>query len=78
MCNGCPLQSIADTFPGATTELRIWHQGDDTPDRVLLSVTRHGEQLAVHDETCRGAVAKMCLEMDRTMQVGDCRVTIVD
>ena len=77
MCDGCPLQTLADYFPNATTELRVWHGANGEPDQVLLSVTRPGEQLAVRDGTCRGAVAKMLQEMD-TKRVGDCRVILDD
>jgi len=71
MCPGCPLQSLADFFPCAETDLRIWHERSSQPDRVMLSVTHRGEQLAVTDETCRGAVAKLLQEID-ARRVGDC------
>ena len=77
MCEGCPLQSLADFFPNATTELRIWHGAAGEPDNVLLSVTRDGDQFAVRDGTCRGAVKKLLQEMD-AKRVGDCRVVMVD
>lgn len=84
-CDGCPLQSIADLFPRATTELTIWHEGNGTEDRVMLSVTHAGEQFRVDDCHCRTAVAKMSAEMDvkrqtpesqgsQTLVGGDCRL----
>lgn len=77
MCDGCPLQTLADFYRNATTELRIWHGKQDEPDQVLLSVTRDGEQIAVRDGTCRGAVAKLLQEMD-AKRVGDCLVMLED
>lgn len=75
MCEGCPLQTLADFFRDATTELRIWHGRVGEPDRVMLSVTHQGEQFAVTDSGCRGAVAKMLEEMD-AKRIGDCRVIL--
>jgi len=77
MCPGCPLQTLADFFPCSETDLHIWHQGQNQPDRVMLSVTHRGEQLAVTDETCRGAVAKLLQEMD-SRRVGDCIPVLVE
>ena len=77
MCDGCPLQSLADFFPRATTHLDVWHERTNQPDRVMLSVTHQGEQFAVQDETCRGAVAKLLQEMD-SRRVGDCIPVLVD
>ncbi len=76
-CDGCLLQTLAGFYPLATTEVTIWHARDGQPDRVQLSLTHKGEQLAVTDETCRGAVAKMLQEMD-AKRVGDCRVILED
>jgi len=64
MCDGCPLQTLADFFPRAETDLKIWHEKAGQCDYVRLSVTHQGEQFAVTDETCRGAVAKLLAEMD--------------
>jgi len=77
MCDGCPLQTLADFYRNAKTELRIWHGAAGEPDNVLLSVTRDGEQIAVRDGTCRGAVAKLLQEMD-AKRVGDYRVILDD
>jgi len=77
MCDGCPLQSLADFFQCAETDLHIWHERGDVPDRVMLSVTHQGEQFAVRDETCRGAVKKLLQEMD-SKRVGDLVPVLVD
>ena len=77
MCDGCPLQTLADFFPDATTELRIWHGKGVEPDNVMLSVTHQGEQFAVVAGECREAVAKLMREMDAKRN-GDCRVIIKD
>jgi len=77
MCEGCPLQSLADFFSCAETDLHVWHQKANQPDRVMLSVTHDGEQFAVTDETCRGAVAKLLQEMD-SKRVGDMIPVLVD
>lgn len=76
-CQGCPLQTLADHFPKATTELRIWHERNGQNDMVHLSVTHQGEQFAVTDATCRGAVGKLLKEMD-VKRIGDCRVILDD
>jgi hypothetical protein len=76
-CTGCPLQTLADHFPRATTELRIWHERTGQPDRVLLSVTNQGEQFAVVAGECREAVAKLLQELD-AKRVGDCKVILED
>ena len=77
MCDGCPLQSLADFYREATTELRIWHGRTNEPDRVFLSITRPGEQLAVQGSSCREVVAKLLQEMD-AQRIGDCRVALDD
>ena len=77
MCEGCPLQSLADFFPRATTHLDVWHERTGQEDRVMLSVTHEGEQLAVTDATCRGAVKKLLQEMDGK-RIGDCVPVLTD
>lgn len=77
MCEGCPLQSLADFFPRAETDLKIWHQRTGQPDHVMLSVTHDGEQFAAKDETCRGAVKKLLQEMD-SKRVGDMIPVLVE
>ena len=75
MCEGCPIQTLAELYRGQTTELRIWNEGDGKPSQVMLSVMIPGERFAVHDSTCRGAVAQMCREMDAANRVGSCADT---
>jgi hypothetical protein len=64
MCEGCPLQSIADFRALSKTELTIWHERTNQPDRVTLSVTRQGEQFTATGCQCREVVATLLTEMD--------------
>jgi hypothetical protein len=65
MCDGCPLQTLADFFPDATTELRVYHGKSGEVDSVQLSVTpNQGEQFAVTASACREAVGKLLQEMN--------------
>jgi len=77
MCDGCPLQTLADFHHDCTTELRIWHGRTGEPDVVMLSVTRQGEQLAVRAGSCREAVKKLLEEMDEK-RIGDCAVVMTE
>lgn len=64
MCDGCPLQTIADVWPGAWTRVEIFHpkKGEDV---VQVSVVTYGQDPVVAiGKTCREAVAALLRMMD--------------
>ena len=64
MCDGCPLQTIADVWPGASTHVQIFHPKEGR-DVVQVSVVVDGQDPIVADgETCRAAVAELLRMMD--------------
>jgi hypothetical protein len=65
MCDGCPLQETANTFPRSMITLRFWDGRTGKPDAVRLSVTRAWtDPLVANAPTCREAVAVLLRLMD--------------
>lgn len=65
MCDGCPLQTLADVHPHTCTRVTIWHEREGQPDRVQVAVIRDGnDSLDGSGETCREAVADLLQQMD--------------
>ena len=75
MCEGCPLQTIADAFPYAQTDLRIWHERGGQPDRVTLTVTHGEEEFSAQGQSCREAVAAVLTQMDRSSRTANPNLT---
>jgi hypothetical protein len=66
MCEGCPLQTLADHFPKAMTRVVIWHEREGKPDMVQVSIVRDSaDDLVVTAPTCREAVAELLREMNQ-------------
>jgi hypothetical protein len=65
MCDGCPLQAIADAFPKAQTELSIWREKAGTPDRVTLTVMHGAEEFSAQGSSCRDVVAAVLVQIDK-------------
>jgi hypothetical protein len=78
MCEGCPLQTIADAFPYAQTDLRIWHERGGQPDRVTLTVTHGEEEVSAQGQSCREAVAAVLTQMDRSSRTANPNLTYVN
>ena len=65
MCDGCPLQCLADVFPKSSTHVNIWHGQDGQPDVVQVSIVRYDiDDLVATAPTCREAVAELLRLMD--------------
>jgi hypothetical protein len=75
MCDGCPLQAIADAFPKAQTELSIWREKAGTPDRVTLTVTHGAEEFSAQGSSCRDVVAAVLVQIDKLPRTANPNLT---
>lgn len=78
MCEGCPLQMIADAFPKSQTELSIWREKAGTPDRVTLTVTHGAEEFSAQGPSCREVVAAVLVQIEKLPRTANPNLTYVN